>query len=90
METVYIVVVVKDYDTTVLSAKTSVDKVPTSREKVVIDFDDPETEFIGGEWGREAAKGKFSFKIHEIVPADTTFRFPTIVCLLQEPDEDTS
>lgn len=89
METIYVLVVVKDYDVTVLTIKMAVNRIPAPGEKIEIDFNDPRTEFVGGQWGEEMAKGKFLLTVYESRPADTVnSKYPTIVCLLQVPDED--
>jgi hypothetical protein len=90
MEMAHVIVVVKDYDATVLAVKVQIDKVPASGEKIEVNFDDPKTEIIGGKWGEESAKGIYSFTVHETTPADGLYTFPTIVCLLQISDEDTA
>jgi len=51
------------YANLLLLAKTSGEKVPAKGEKMELDFDNPDTEFIEGLWGKESAKGSFSFTV---------------------------
>lgn len=90
MEMAHVIVVVKDYDATVLAVKIQIDKVPIPGEKVEVNFNDPKTEIIGGKWSEEAARGAYSFTVYETMPADKLYMFPTIVCFLQVSDEDVS
>ncbi len=54
-----------NYADLLLLAKTSSKKVPAKGEEVELDFDNPDTEFIEGLWGKESAKGSFSFTVTE-------------------------
>jgi len=57
-------VAVWNFGALILMVKTSAEKIPMQGDEVEIDFKNPGTEFIEGEWGKEAAVGSFWFTVN--------------------------
>ncbi len=89
MGTAYVLVVVKNYDVTVLAIKMPIDGIPSPGEEILVDFDDPQTEFVGGKWSEKEALGKYLFTVYEVKQLDELNKLPIVVCLALGDDKET-
>ena len=90
MERYYVlfVTIIEGKEVVNLSAKTCSENLPESEKETEVDFNDPETVFIGGRKKRQEVTGqKFAAKVTEIIPAGREGGLPTVICrvLSDEP-----